>query len=124
VGFGSFFKKKKKDVEKGVGDLENMIKKEVPPESELEKMDHSFTAKKTELEDANKGSSETNQLQTEEDNHLEGSQSSNPEPGVSQTTVKEVIVNIDSELLTKAQARGIDLSNALEQELRRMVSGA
>jgi hypothetical protein len=118
VGFGSFFKKKKKDVEKGVGDVENMIKKEVQPESELEKMDHSFTAKKTELEDAKKGSRETNQIQGDEDNHLEGSQSSNPEPIVSQTTVKEVTVNIDSELLAKAQARGIDLSNTLEQQLR------
>jgi hypothetical protein len=27
VGFGSFFKKKKKDLEKGVGDVENMIEK-------------------------------------------------------------------------------------------------
>ena len=124
MGFGSFFRKKKKGVEKGAGDVENMIKKEVQPESELEKMDHSFTAKKTELEDANKGSSETNQLQGDEDNRLGGSQSSNPEPVVSQTTVKEVTVNIDSELLTKAQARGIDLSNTLEQELRRMVSNA
>jgi hypothetical protein len=124
VGFGSFFKKKKKDVEKGVGDVENMIKKEVQPESELEKMDRSFTAKKTELEDANKGSNETNQLQADDDNRLEGRQSSNPEPLVSQTTVKEVTVNIDSELLTKAQARGIDLSNTLEQQLRRMVSNA
>lgn len=58
MGFGSFFKKKK-DVEKGVGDVENMIKKEVQPENELEKMDHSFSAEKTELGDANKGSSET-----------------------------------------------------------------
>ena len=124
MGFGSFFRKKKKDVEKGAGDVENMIKKEVQPESELEKMDHSFTAKKTELEDAIKGSSETNQLQGDEDNRLGGSQSSNPEPVVSQTTVKEVTVNIDSELLTKAQARGIDLSNTLEQQLRRMVSNA
>jgi Post-segregation antitoxin CcdA len=101
-----------------------MIKKEVQPESESEKMDHSFTAKKTDLEDAKKGSSETNQLQGDEDNHLEGSQSSNPEPVVSQTTVKEVTVNIDSELLAKAQTRGIDLSNTLEQQLRRMVSNA
>ena len=31
MGFGSFFKKKKKDVEKSVGDVENMIKKEVLP---------------------------------------------------------------------------------------------
>jgi hypothetical protein len=124
VGFGSFFKKKKKDVEKGVGDVENMIKKEVQPENELEKIDHSFTAEKTELGDANKGSSETNQLQADEDNRLEGSQSSNPEPVVSQTTVIEVTVNIDSELLSKAQARGIDLSNTLEQQLRRMVSNA
>jgi hypothetical protein len=100
------------------------LRKEIQPESELEKMDHSFTAKETEIENANKGSGETNQLQAEEHDRLEGSHSSNPEPVVSQTRVKEVTVNIDSELLTKAQARGIDLSNTLEQELRRIVSSA
>ncbi len=46
MGFGSFFKKKKKDVENSVSDVENMIKKEVQPENEIEKMDHSFTAEK------------------------------------------------------------------------------
>ena len=125
MGFGSFFKKKKKDVEKSVGDVENMIKKEVLPENELEKMDHSFTAEKADLENAKKGSGETNPLQADEDNRLGGSsRSSNPEPVISQTTVKEVTVNIDSELLRKAQARGIDLSNTFEDQLRRIVSGA
>lgn len=120
MGFGSFFKKKKKDVEHGVSDVENMTKKEIQPENELEKMDHSFTA---ELGNEKKGSDETNQLQADEDNRFETSRSSNPEPEVSQTTVKEVTVNIDSELLRKAEAKGIDLSNTLEQQLRRMVSG-
>jgi hypothetical protein len=47
VGFGSFFKKKKKQVEKGESDVENMIKPaQQQPESELEKMDHSFTSEK------------------------------------------------------------------------------
>ncbi|MGH9975453.1 MAG: type II toxin-antitoxin system CcdA family antitoxin, partial [Nitrososphaeraceae archaeon] len=98
--------------------------KEVHPENELEKMDHSFTAEKAELGDANKGTSETNQLQADEDNRLGVSQSSNSEPVSSQTTVTEVTINIDSELLSKAQAKGIDLSNTLEQQLRRMVSNA
>jgi len=124
VGFGSFFKKKKKDVEKSVGDIENMIKKEVQPESELEKTDHSFTAEKAELGNEKKGSDETRQLHVEEDNRLGGSRSSNPKPGDSQTTVREVTVTIDSELLRRAQARGIDLSNTLEEQLRKMVSGA
>ncbi len=55
MGFGSLFKKKKKEVEKGVNDVENMIKNEIQPENELEKMDQSFTAEKVELENANKG---------------------------------------------------------------------
>jgi hypothetical protein len=124
LGFGSFFKKKKKDVEKSVGDIENMIKKEVQPESELEKMDHSLTADKTKVGNTKKGSGETNQLQDDEGNQRGGSPSSNPEPVVSQNTVKEVTVNIDSNLLRRAQARGIDLSNTLEEQLRKMVSGA
>lgn len=52
MGFGSFFKKKKKEVEKGVNDVENMIKTEIQPENELEKMDQSFTAEKADLENA------------------------------------------------------------------------
>lgn len=37
--------------------------------------------------------------------------------------LSKVTVNLDSELLRKAQAKGIDSSITLEQELRRMVSG-
>jgi hypothetical protein len=117
VGFGSFFKKKKK-VEESVND-ENMTKSEMQPEKELEKMDHSFTAEKAEPGNAKKGSVEINQLQADEDNRLESSRSSNSD---SQKTFKEVTVNIDSELLRKAHAEGIDLSNTLEQQLKRMVS--
>jgi hypothetical protein len=123
VGFGSFFKKKKKDVENSVSDVENMIKKEVQPENEMEKMDHSFTAEKAELENAEKGSGEIEQLQAGEDSRLESNRSSKSEPVVSQTSIIEVTVNIDSELLRKAQVKGIDLSNTLELQLRRMVAG-
>jgi sRNA-binding protein len=122
MGFGSFFKKKKKDVEKGVNDVENMIKNEIQPENELEKMDQSFTADKA--EHLNAGSSEINQLQAGEDIHLESGRSTMPDTAVSRSTVNEVTVNIDSELLRKAQAKGIDLSNTLEQQLRRMVASA
>jgi hypothetical protein len=124
MGFGSFFKKKKKDVEKGVNDVENMIKNEIQPENELEKMDQSFTADKAEPLNANKGSSETNQLQAGEDIPLESGRSTMPDTAVSRSTVNEVTVNIDSELLRKAQAKGIDLSNTLEQQLRRMMASA
>jgi Post-segregation antitoxin CcdA len=124
MGFGSFFKKKKKDVEKGVNDVENMIKNEIQPENELEKMDQSFTADKAEPLNANKVSSETNQLQAGEDIPLESGRSTMPDTAVSRSTVNEVTVNIDSELLRKAQAKGIDLSNTLEQQLRRMVASA
>lgn len=123
MGFGSFFKKKKKDVENSVSDVENMIKKEVQPENEMEKMDHSFTAEKAELENAEKGSGEIEQLQAGEDSRLESNRSSKSEPVVSQTSIIEVTVNIDSELLRKAQVKGIDLSNTLELQLRRMVAG-
>ena len=124
MGFGSFFKKKKKEVEKGVNDVENMIKNEIQPENELEKMDQSFTAEKAELENANKGPDKTNQLQTREDIHSENGPSSKPDSEVSRSTFNEVTVNIDSELLRKAQAKGIDLSNTLEQQLKRIVAGA
>jgi hypothetical protein len=123
VGFGSFFKKKKKEAEKSVNDVENMIKKDLQPENELEKMDHSFTAEKAELGNASKGSDEPKQLLTDEDNRLESNRSPNAERVVSESTFKEVTVNLDSELLRKAQAKGIDLSITLEQQLRRMVSG-
>ena len=123
MGFGSFFKKKKKQVEKGVSDVENMIKPEQQqPESELEKMDHSFTAEKTEPGNSKKGSVETERLQGAEDNLPENNRLSDPESVVFQTTVKEVTVNINSELLRQAQAKGVDLSNILEQQLRRLMS--
>lgn len=124
MGFGSFFKKKKKEVEKGVNDVENMIKNEIQPENELEKMDQSFTAEKAELENANKAPGKTNQLQTREDIHSANGPSSKPDSAVSRSTLNEVTVNIDSELLRKAQAKGIDLSNTLEQQLKRMVASA
>ena len=123
MGFGSFFKKKKKEAEKSVNDVENMIKKDLQPENELEKMDHSFTAEKAELGNDSKGSDEPKQLLTDEDNRLESNRSPNVERVVSESTFKEVTVNLDSELLRKAQAKGIDLSITLEQQLRRMVSG-
>jgi post-segregation antitoxin CcdA len=124
VGFGSFFKKKKKQVEKGVSHVENMIKPEEQqqPESELEKMDHSFTAEKTEPGNSKKGSVETERLQGAEDNLPENNRLSDPESVVFQTTVKEVTVNINSELLRQAQAKGVDLSNILEQQLRKLMS--
>jgi len=123
VGFGSFFKKKKKQVEKGVSDVENMIKPEQQqPESELEKMDHSFTAEKIEPGNSKKGSVETERLQGAEDSLPENNRLSDPESVVFQTTVKEVTVNINSELLRQAQAKGVDLSNILEQQLRKLMS--
>lgn len=123
MGFGSFFKKKKKQVEKGVSDVENMIKPEQQqPESELEKMDHSFTAEKTEPGNSKKGSVETERLQGAKDNLPENNRLSDPESVVFQTNVKEVTVNINSELLRQAQAKGVDLSNILEQQLRKLMS--
>lgn len=123
MGFGSFFKKKKKQVEKGVSDVENMIKPEQQqPESELEKMDHSFTAEKIEPGNSKKGSVETERLQGTEDSLPENNRLSDPESVVFQTTVKEVTVNINSELLRQAQAKGVDLSNILEQQLRKLMS--
>ena len=85
-------------------------------------MDHSFTAEITEPGNSKKGSVETEQLQGAEDNLPENNRLSNPESVVFQTTVKEVTVNIDSELLRQAQAKGIDLSNILEQQLRKLMS--
>lgn len=121
MGFGSFFKKKKKQVEKGVSDVENMIKPE-QQQPEVEKMDHSFTAEKTEPGNSKTGSVETERLQGAKDNLPENNRLSDPESVVFQTTVKEVTVNINSELLRQAQAKGVDLSNILEQQLRKLMS--
>lgn len=111
MGFGSFFKRKKKAVEED--DVEDTIK-EVQPENGPEKVD-TLTAETAELGNANTASGKTNQSQANEDERLE--------PEVSQTTYEEVTLNIDSEILRRAQAKGIDISNILEQQLRRMVSG-
>lgn len=122
MGFGSWFKKKKKDLESGASDVENKIKKEVQPVIDLEQRDRTLNAEKTEPGDAKIGSGENNKLHADGDDRLESSRSSNPDSVVLGATTMEVTVNIDSELLRKAQAKGIDLSNTLDQQLRRMVS--
>jgi hypothetical protein len=122
VGFGSLFKKKKKNVESSASDVENKIKKEVQPVNDLEQRDRALNAEKAELGDAKIGSDEINKLQGKEGDRLESSRSSDPDPVAFGATSMEVTVNIDSEVLRKAQAKGIDLSNTLEQQLRRMVS--
>jgi hypothetical protein len=122
VGFGSLFKKKKKNVESSASDVENKIKKEVQPVNDLEQRDRALNAEKAELGDAKIGSDEINKLQAKEGDRLESSRSSDPDPVAFGATSMEVTVNIDSEVLRKAQAKGIDLSNTLEQQLRRMVS--
>lgn len=122
MGFGSLFKKKKKNVESSASDVENKIKKEVQPVNDLEQRDRALNAEKAELGDAKIGSDEINKLQAKEGDRLESSRSSDPDPVAFGATSMEVTVNIDSEVLRKAQAKGIDLSNTLEQQLRRMVS--
>jgi hypothetical protein len=122
VGFGSLFKKKKKNLESSASDVKNKIKKEVQPVNDLEQRDRALSAEKAELGDAKIGSDEINKLQANEGDRLESSRSSDPEPVDFRATFMEVTVNIDSEVLRKAQAKGIDLSNTLEQQLRRMVS--
>ena len=122
MGFGSLFKKKKKNVESSASDVENKIKKEVQPVNDLEQRDRALNAEKAELGDAKIGSDEINKLQANEGDRLESSRSSDPDPVAFGATSIEVTVNIDSEVLRKAQAKGIDLSNTLEQQLRRMVS--
>jgi translation elongation factor EF-1beta len=122
VGFGSLFKKMKKNVKSSASDVENKIKKEVQPVNDLEQRDRALNAEKAELGDAKIGSDEINKLQANEGDRLESSRSSDPDPVAFGATSIEVTVNIDSEVLRKAQAKGIDLSNTLEQQLRRMVS--
>lgn len=122
MGFGSLFKKMKKNVKSSASDVENKIKKEVQPVNDLEQRDRALNAEKAELGDAKIGSDEINKLQANEGDRLESSRSSDPGPVAFGATSIEVTVNIDSEVLRKAQAKGIDLSNTLEQQLRRMVS--
>jgi hypothetical protein len=121
VGFGSWFKKKKKDLESSTSDVENKIK-EVQPVIDLEQRDRKLNAEKAEPGDAIIGSDEDSKLQADGEDRLDSSRSSNPDPVVLGANSIEVTVNIDSEVLRKAQAKGIDLSNTLEQQLRRMVS--
>lgn len=122
MGFGSLFKKKKKNVESSASDVKNKIKKEVQPVNDLEQRDRALDAEKAELGDVKIGSDEINKLQANEGDRLESSRSSDPDLVGFRATSMEVTVNIDSEVLRKAQAKGIDLSNTLEQQLRRMVS--
>ena len=122
MGFGSLFKKKKKNVEGSASDVKNKIKKEVQPVNDLEQRNRALDAEKAELGDVKIGSDEINKLQATEGDRLESSRSSDPDPVGFRATSMEVTVNIDSEILRKAQAKGIDLSNTLEQQLRRMVS--
>lgn len=122
MGFGSLFKKKKKNVGSSASDVMNKIKKEVQPVNDLEQRDRALDAEKAELGDVKIGSDEINKLEANEGDRLESSRSSDPDPVAFRATSMEVTVNIDSEVLRKAQAKGIDLSNTLEQQLRRMVS--
>lgn len=122
MGFGSLFKKKKKNVESSASDVKNKIKKEVQPVNDLEQRDRALDAEKAELGEMKIGSDEINKLQANEGDRLESSRSSDPDLVGFRATSMEVTVNIDSEVLRKAQAKGIDLSNTLEQQLRRMVS--
>lgn len=122
MGFGSLFKKKKKNVESSASDVKNKIKKEVQPVNDLEQRDRALDAEKAELGDVKIGSDEINKLQANEGDRLESSRSPDPDLVGFRATSMEVTVNIDSEVLRKAQAKGIDLSNTLEQQLRRMVS--
>lgn len=121
MGFGSWFKKKKKNLESSTSDVENKIK-EVQPVIDLEQRDRKLNAEKAEPGDAIIGSDEDSKLQADGEDRLDSSRSSNPDPVVLGANSIEVTVNIDSEVLRKAQAKGIDLSNTLEQQLRRMVS--
>lgn len=120
--FGSFFKKKKKQLEKGIDDVENVLKPEQRPDNDLEKINHELTAENEDRGKVKKPSFEVEESQTAELKQEDSKVSLNGEE-VIQATIIEVTLNVNSELLRKAQSRGIDLSNALEQQLKRMVSG-
>ena len=68
-------------------------------------MDHSFTAEKTELRNDSKGSDEPKQLLTDEDNRLESNRSPNVERVVSESTFKEVTVNLDLSLYKRLKQK-------------------
>jgi hypothetical protein len=112
--FGSFFKKKKKQAEKGFDDAGDVLRPE-QHDNELEKIDKDFTAQKENLGNAKES------LATETDQEYSKG-SSNSEKSILEPTVDEVTLNVNSELLKKAKSKGIDLSSALEQQLKRMVS--
>jgi len=100
--FGSFFKKKKKEEpESGVDDSENVLEtKEQTGSEPIAEHEDLGNIKKEFYGDERVGKTETD---------------------AKQMARKEVTVNIDSELLQKAQSRGIDFSSVLEQQLKKMV---
>jgi hypothetical protein len=114
MGFGSFFKRKKKNVEDTSNDVEDTIAKGVQPEDELYKANNSLSAEKVEHQNTNEGPSKADRIQTDEVNRLE--------PEVSRTT-QEVTLNIDSQLLSRARSKGINISSILEDELKKRLSG-
>ena len=115
MGFGSFFKRKKKNVEDTSNDVEDTIAKGVQPEDELYKANNSLSAEKAEDQNTNEGPSKADRIQTDEVNRLE--------PEVSRTTQEEVTLNIDSQLLSRARSKGINISSILEDELKKRLSG-
>jgi hypothetical protein len=119
--FESFFKKKKKQVEKGIDDAGDVLRPE-QHDNELEKIDEDFTAEKENLGNVKKQSFEKKEPLATETEQEYSKRSSDSEGGVPGPTVDEITLNVNSELLRKAQSKGIDLSSALEQQLKRMVS--
>lgn len=103
--FGSFFKKKKKEEpESDIDDSESVLQTKEETASEP-------IAEHEDLENVKKESNEDEQSQ----------RMGKTETDAKQMALKEVTVNIDSELLQKAQSRGIDFSSVLEQQLKKMV---
>jgi hypothetical protein len=121
--FESFFKKKKKQVEKGINDAGDVLRPE-QHDNELEKIDEDFTAEKGNLGNVKKQSFDAKELLATETEKGYSKRSSDSEGGIPEPTVDEITLNVNSELLRKAQSKGIDLSSALEQQLKRMVSDA
>lgn len=115
MGFGSFFKRKKKNVEDTANDVDDTITKGVQTEDELYKANNSLSAEKVEHQNTNEGPSKADRIQTNEVNRLE--------PEVARTTQEEVTLNIDSQLLSRARSKGINISSILEDELKKRLSG-
>jgi hypothetical protein len=103
MGFGSFFKRKKKNVEDTANDVDDTITKGVQTEDELYKSNNSLSAEKVEHQNTNEGPSKADRIQTNEVNRLE--------PEVARTTQEEVTLNIDSQLLSRARSKGINISS-------------